>query len=157
GVIDTFAPDFTLLHCPGFHAIPEVDNTRSEAFIILNFTRRLVIIGGTSYSGEIKKAGFRVMNYLLPQRGVLAMHCSANVGREGDTAIFFGLSGTGKTTLSSEADRALVGDDEHGWCDHGVFNFEGGCYAKVIRLSASAEPEIYQTTRRFGTILENVA
>jgi phosphoenolpyruvate carboxykinase (ATP) len=157
GVIDTFAPDFTVLHCPGFHAIPEVDNTRSEAFIILNFTRRLVIIGGTSYAGEIKKAVFSVMNYLLPQRGVLAMHCSANVGREGDTAIFFGLSGTGKTTLSSEADRALVGDDEHGWSDHGVFNFEGGCYAKVIRLSAFAEPEIYQTTRRFGTILENVA
>jgi phosphoenolpyruvate carboxykinase (ATP) len=156
-VIDAFAPDFTVLHCPGFHAIPEVDHTRSEAFIILNFTRRLVIIGGTSYAGEIKKAVFSVMNYLLPQRGVLAMHCSANVGPEGDTAIFFGLSGTGKTTLSSEAGRALVGDDEHGWSDHGVFNFEGGCYAKVIRLSAAAEPEIYQTTRRFGTILENVA
>jgi phosphoenolpyruvate carboxykinase (ATP) len=156
-VLAAFAPDFTVLHCPGFHAIPEIDHTRSEAFIILNLSRRLVIIGGTSYAGEIKKSVFTVMNYLLPQQGVLTMHCSANVGADDDTAIFFGLSGTGKTTLSSEADRALVGDDEHGWSDHGVFNFEGGCYAKVIHLSATAEPEIYQTTRRFGTILENVA
>jgi phosphoenolpyruvate carboxykinase (ATP) len=156
-VLATFAPDFTVLHCPGFHAIPDIDHTRSEAFIILNLHRRLVIIGGTSYAGEIKKSVFTVMNYLLPQRGVLSMHCSANLGRHGDSAIFFGLSGTGKTTLSSEADRALIGDDEHGWSGHGIFNFEGGCYAKVIRLSATAEPEIYQTTRRFGTILENVA
>jgi phosphoenolpyruvate carboxykinase (ATP) len=152
-----FEPDFVVIHCPQFHAIPDVDHTRSEAFILLNFAERLVVIGGTSYAGEIKKAVFTVMNYLLPQRGVLGMHCSANQGPDGDTAIFFGLSGTGKTTLSAEADRALIGDDEHGWSERGIFNFEGGCYAKVIRLSAEAEPEIYETTRRFGTILENVS
>jgi phosphoenolpyruvate carboxykinase (ATP) len=152
-----FEPDFVVLHCPQFHAIPEVDHTRSEAFILLNFAQRLVVIGGTSYAGEIKKSVFTVMNYLLPQRGVLGMHSSANQGPDGDVAIFFGLSGTGKTTLSAEPDRALIGDDEHGWSDRGVFNFEGGCYAKVIRLSAQAEPEIYETTRRFGTILENVS
>jgi phosphoenolpyruvate carboxykinase (ATP) len=157
GVLDRFEPDFMVIHCPQFHAIPEVDHTRSEAFILLNFAQRLVIIGGTSYAGEIKKSVFTVMNYLLPQRGVLGMHSSANQGPGGDVAIFFGLSGTGKTTLSAEPDRALIGDDEHGWSDHGVFNFEGGCYAKVIRLSAQAEPEIYETTRRFGTILENVS
>jgi phosphoenolpyruvate carboxykinase (ATP) len=153
----TFEPDFVVLHCPQFHAIPEVDHTRSEAFILLNFAQRLVVIGGTSYAGEIKKSVFTVMNYLLPQRGVLGMHSSANQGPDGDVAIFFGLSGTGKTTLSAEPDRALIGDDEHGWSDRGIFNFEGGCYAKVIRLSAEAEPEIYETTRRFGTILENVS
>jgi phosphoenolpyruvate carboxykinase (ATP) len=156
-MLDDFSPEFTVLHCPDFQAVPEVDGTRSEAFILLNFAERLVIIGGTSYAGEIKKSVFTVMNYLLPQRGVLSMHCSANVGKGGDSAIFFGLSGTGKTTLSADPERALVGDDEHGWSDTGVFNFEGGCYAKVIRLSAEAEPEIYETTRRFGTILENVA
>jgi len=149
--------DFTVLHCPNFKAIPEEDGTNSEAFILLDFGRRLVIIGGTSYAGEIKKSIFTVMNYLLPQRGVLGMHCSANQGPDGDVALFFGLSGTGKTTLSSEADRALIGDDEHGWSDRGIFNFEGGCYAKVIRLDPEAEPEIFATTRRFGTILENVA
>jgi phosphoenolpyruvate carboxykinase (ATP) len=155
-VLDDFSPQLTVLHCPDFQAIPEVDGTRSEAFILLNFAERLVIIGGTSYAGEIKKAVFTVMNYLLPQQGVLSMHCSANVGPAGDTAIFFGLSGTGKTTLSADPERALVGDDEHGWSETGVFNFEGGCYAKVIRLSEEAEPDIYRTTRLFGTVLENV-
>ena len=156
-VLAAFTPDFTVIHCPNFHAIPELDGTRSEAFIILNFSERLVLIGGTQYAGEVKKSIFTVMNYLLPQRGVLSMHCSANLGPDGDTAIFFGLSGTGKTTLSSEASRAMIGDDEHGWSDQGVFNVEGGCYAKVIRLDPEAEPEIHETTRRFGTVLENVA
>jgi phosphoenolpyruvate carboxykinase (ATP) len=156
-VLETFEPEFTILHCPNFQAIPEEDNTNSEVFVVLNFERRLVIIGGSSYAGEMKKSIFSVMNYLLPQRGVLSMHCSANQGPAGDAAVFFGLSGTGKTTLSAEADRALIGDDEHGWSARGLFNFEGGCYAKVIRLSAEAEPEIYETTRRFGTVLENVA
>ncbi|UCC48749.1 MAG: phosphoenolpyruvate carboxykinase [Gemmatimonadota bacterium] len=155
-VLARFEPEFTVIHCPNFQAMPEQDYTHSEAFIVLNFVKRLVIIGGTSYAGEIKKSIFTVMNYLLPQRGVLSMHCSANQGREGDTAIFFGLSGTGKTTLSADPERALIGDDEHGWSERGIFNFEGGCYAKVIRLSREAEPEIYETTRRFGTILENV-
>jgi phosphoenolpyruvate carboxykinase (ATP) len=156
-VLEKFEPEFRVLHCPNFQANPEVDHTHSEAFIILNFGRGVAIIGGTSYGGEIKKSVFTAMNYLLPQRGVLSMHCSANQGSGGDTALFFGLSGTGKTTLSSTSDRALIGDDEHGWSEHGIFNFEGGCYAKVIRLSQEAEPEIYQTTQRFGTILENVA
>jgi phosphoenolpyruvate carboxykinase (ATP) len=156
-VLDRFQPDYTVVHCPNFQAIPELDHTRSEAFIVVNFASRVVIIGGTSYAGEIKKSIFSVMNYELPQRGVLSMHCSANQGADGGTAVFFGLSGTGKTTLSAEAGRALIGDDEHGWSDRGIFNFEGGCYAKVIRLSAEAEPEIHQTTRRFGTILENVS
>jgi phosphoenolpyruvate carboxykinase (ATP) len=151
-----FQPDWTVLHCPGFQADPSRQRTRSEAFILLNFARRMVIIGGTSYAGEIKKSIFTVMNYLLPQRGVLSLHSSANVGEAGDTAVFFGLSGTGKTTLSTVGDRALIGDDELGWSDAGVFNFEGGCYAKMIRLSDESEPEIYQTTRRFGTVLENV-
>jgi phosphoenolpyruvate carboxykinase (ATP) len=156
-VLQNFQPDFTVIHCPHFQAIPEYDQTNSEAFIVVHFGEKLVIIGGTSYAGEIKKSIFSVMNYMLPQQGVLGMHCSANQGANGDTALFFGLSGTGKTTLSSEADRALIGDDEHGWSDDGIFNFEGGCYAKAIRLDPEAEPEIYQTTRRFGTILENVA
>jgi phosphoenolpyruvate carboxykinase (ATP) len=150
-------PQFTVLQVPNFHADPEIDGTNSSVFIIINFARRLVLIGGTQYAGEIKKSIFSVMNYLLPQRGVLSMHASANVGQHGDAAIFFGLSGTGKTTLSADPNRTLIGDDEHGWSDRGIFNFEGGCYAKVIRLSPTAEPEIYETTRRFGTILENVA
>ncbi len=149
-------PEFTVIQAPSFKAIPEVDGTRSEVFILVNFQKKVVLIGGTSYAGEIKKSIFTIMNYLLPLRGVLSMHCSANVGKRGDTALFFGLSGTGKTTLSADPNRTLIGDDEHGWSDHGVFNFEGGCYAKVIRLSAEAEPEIYATTRMFGTILENV-
>jgi len=149
-------PEFTVLHAPNFHAIPEDDGTRSEVFIVVNLSKKTVLIGGTQYAGEIKKSIFSVMNYLLPQRHVLSMHCSANVGDKGDVAIFFGLSGTGKTTLSADPARTLIGDDEHGWSDEGVFNFEGGCYAKVVRLSPEGEPEIYATTRRFGTILENV-
>ena len=150
-------PQFTILHAPRFHAIPETDGTRSGAFIIIHFGRRLILIGGTSYAGEIKKSIFTVMNYLLPLQNVLSMHCSANVGERGDVALFFGLSGTGKTTLSSDPERRLIGDDEHGWGNDGVFNFEGGCYAKVIRLRADQEPIIWEATRRFGTILENVA
>jgi len=151
-------PEFTVLHVPDFRADPEIDGTRSEAFVLLHFGEGLILIGGTAYAGEIKKSIFTVMNYLLPQRSVMAMHCSANYGKdEEDVALFFGLSGTGKTTLSADPDRTLIGDDEHGWSKHGVFNFEGGCYAKVIRLSREGEPEIYETTRCFGTILENVA
>ncbi|MGH9335114.1 MAG: phosphoenolpyruvate carboxykinase (ATP), partial [Vicinamibacteria bacterium] len=151
-------PQFTVIDAPAFHAIPAEDGTRSEVFIALNFARREVIIGGSEYAGEIKKSIFSVMTYLLPPRDVLPMHCSANYGTdEDDLAIFFGLSGTGKTTLSADPDRILIGDDEHGWGEKGVFNFEGGCYAKVIRLSKEGEPEIYETTRTFGTILENVA
>ena len=150
------APQFTVLNAPNFHADPEIDGTRSEVFIVLNFAQKLVLIGGTQYAGEIKKSIFTVMNYLLPLQGVLSMHCSANVGPRGDVAVFFGLSGTGKTTLSADPGRTLIGDDEHGWSERGVFNFEGGCYAKVIRLSPAAEPEIYETTRRFGTILEDL-
>lgn len=150
-------PSYTLLHAPGFNADPSHDGTRSEAFVILNFTERLILIGGTQYAGEIKKALFTVMTFLMPQKGVFPMHCSANHGEhKDDVAIFFGLSGTGKTTLSASPERTLVGDDEHGWADDGVFNFEGGCYAKVIGLSPEREPEIYATTRRFGTVLENV-
>ncbi len=147
---------FTVIQAPHFHAIPEIDGTNSEAFIILNFELKLVIIGGTSYAGEIKKSIFTVLNFMLPERNVLGMHCSANIGPSNDTAIYFGLSGTGKTTLSADPRRKLIGDDEHGWSDNGVFNFEGGCYAKVIKLNPEAEPEIYETTRRFGTVLENV-
>ncbi len=149
-------PEFTVIAVPGFQASPMVDATRTGTFIILNFRERLAIIGGSDYAGEIKKTIFTVLNYLLPLEGVLSMHCSANVGADGDVAIFFGLSGTGKTTLSADPKRHLIGDDEHGWSDNGVFNFEGGCYAKVIRLSEDAEPQIFSTTRRFGTILENV-
>jgi phosphoenolpyruvate carboxykinase (ATP) len=150
-------PQFTVIHAPNFHAIPDVDGTHSEVFIVVHFGEKLVLIGGTHYAGEMKKAVFSVMNFLLPQQRVLTMHSSANIGPGGESAIFFGLSGTGKTTLSADASRTLIGDDEHGWSDRGVFNLEGGCYAKVIRLSSAAEPEIYQTTRRFGTILEHVA
>ena len=151
-----FQADFTVINAPGFQALPQVDGTRGAAFILLNFRKKLVLIGGTAYAGEIKKSIFSVMNYLLPLKGVMPMHCSANVGKADDTAIFFGLSGTGKTTLSSDPERRLIGDDEHGWSDNGIFNFEGGCYAKVINLSAEAEPQIYAATGRFGTILENV-
>ncbi len=150
-------PEYTIIDLPKFHAVPELDGTNSEAFILVNFKKKLILIGGTSYAGEIKKSVFTVMNYLLPKKNVLSMHCSANVGKDKDVAIFFGLSGTGKTTLSTDPSRALIGDDEHGWSENGVFNFEGGCYAKVIRLSKEAEPEIWETTRKFGTILENVA
>jgi phosphoenolpyruvate carboxykinase (ATP) len=154
--LERHVPEFTLISNPKFHAIPEIDGTNSEAFVVINFGKKLVLIGGTSYAGEIKKAIFTVLNYLLPQGKVLSMHCSANQGKGGDVALFFGLSGTGKTTLSTDPARQLIGDDEHGWSDRGVFNFEGGCYAKVIRLSPEGEPLIYDTTRRFGTILENV-
>ena len=149
-------PEFTIINFPSFQADPQRDGTRSPTFILMDFSQRLVLIGGTSYAGETKKSAFTIMNYLLPQRDVMSMHCSANVGAEGDVAIFFGLSGTGKTTLSADPERRLIGDDEHGWSEDGVFNFEGGCYAKVIKLSAEAEPDIYRTTRMFGTILENV-
>ena len=149
-------PEFTVIAAPSFKVDPRIDGTRSETAIILNFAERLALICSSSYGGEIKKSMFTVMNYLLPLKEVLAMHCSANVGADGDVALFFGLSGTGKTTLSADPKRRLIGDDEHGWSSTGVFNFEGGCYAKVIRLSAEHEPEIYATTRRFGTILENV-
>ena len=155
-VLTKHVPQFTVIHAPNFHAIPEIDGTHSEVFIVVNFAEKLVLIGGTQYAGEIKKSIFSVMNYLLPQQNVLTMHSSANIGPDGTVAIFFGLSGTGKTTLSADPSRTLIGDDEHGWSDRGVFNLEGGCYAKVIRLSAKSEPEIYETTRKFGTILENV-
>jgi phosphoenolpyruvate carboxykinase (ATP) len=149
-------PEFTVVNVPSFKADPARDGTRAQTFILMDFGQRLVLIGGTSYAGETKKSVFTILNYLLPQRGVMSMHCSANVGDAGDVAVFFGLSGTGKTTLSADPERRLVGDDEHGWSDDGVFNFEGGCYAKVIKLSAEAEPDIYRTTRMFGTVMENV-
>jgi phosphoenolpyruvate carboxykinase (ATP) len=149
-------PEFTIFCVPGFNASPEIDGTNSEAFIIVNFGRRMILIGGTAYAGEMKKAVFTVLNYLLPREEVLSMHCSANMGDDNDTALFFGLSGTGKTTLSTDISRRLIGDDEHGWSSDGIFNFEGGCYAKVIKISAEHEPQIYQCTRKFGTILENV-
>jgi phosphoenolpyruvate carboxykinase (ATP) len=153
--LEGFVPDLTIIDVPRFHAVPELDGTKSEVFIAVDLSRRLVLIGGTSYAGEMKKSVFTALNYLLPLQGVLPMHCSANVGPAGDSALFFGLSGTGKTTLSADPRRRLIGDDEHGWDDEGVFNFEGGCYAKVIRLSPQDEPEIFATTRRFGTVLEN--
>lgn len=152
-----YVPEFTIINTPRFHAVPRMDGTNSEVYIIVHFGQKVVIIGGSSYAGEIKKSVFTILNYLLPLERVLSMHCSANVGESDDVALFFGLSGTGKTTLSADPHRHLIGDDEHGWSDQGIFNFEGGCYAKVIHLSAEAEPEIYQTTRRFGSILENVA
>ena len=153
-----FVPEFTIIAMPSFKGAPAVDSTNSETFICLSFEKKLAIIGNTAYAGEIKKSVFTILNYLLPLDGVLSMHCSANVNPDNadDVALFFGLSGTGKTTLSADPTRRLIGDDEHGWSDDGVFNFEGGCYAKVIGLSESAEPEIYATTKRFGTILENV-
>jgi phosphoenolpyruvate carboxykinase (ATP) len=154
--LPTFDPNFTVLHAPEFEADPARHGTRTGTFIVLNLARRTILIGGTRYAGELKKAMFTVMNYYLPKQGVLSMHCSANTGKGGDTALFFGLSGTGKTTLSADPERALIGDDEHGWSEHGTFNFEGGCYAKVINLSPEGEPDIYRTTQMFGTILENV-
>lgn len=156
GELSQHVPQFTVIHAPHFQAIPEIDGTHSEVFIVVNFAEKVVLIGGTQYAGEIKKSIFSVMNYLLPQQNVLSMHSSANIGADGAVAVFFGLSGTGKTTLSADPSRTLIGDDEHGWSDRGVFNLEGGCYAKVIRLSATAEPEIYAATRKFGTVLENV-
>ncbi|MBM4161738.1 MAG: phosphoenolpyruvate carboxykinase (ATP) [Ignavibacteria bacterium] len=149
-------PDFTILAVPSFKGIPQIDGTATNTFIVLNFAQKLCIIGNTAYGGEIKKSVFTILNYVLPLEGVMSMHASANVGKDGDAALFFGLSGTGKTTLSADPKRGLIGDDEHGWSDEGVFNFEGGCYAKVIRLSPTAEPQIYATTKMFGTILENV-
>jgi phosphoenolpyruvate carboxykinase (ATP) len=152
-----FEPDWTILHAPRVEADPRLDGVRSGTAIALSFEQRCVVICGTEYGGEIKKSIFTVMNWVLPEAGVLPMHCSANIGPEGDVALFFGLSGTGKTTLSSDPARPLIGDDEHGWGEEGVFNFEGGCYAKVVNLSREAEPEIYAATHRFGTVLENVA
>jgi len=154
--LKNFVPEFTVIAVPGFKLDPAVDGTRSETGIILNFDQRIAVIANTLYGGEIKKSVFTLLNYLLTFEDVLPMHCSANVGKDGDVALFFGLSGTGKTTLSADPKRFLIGDDEHGWSSQGVFNFEGGCYAKVINLSAEAEPQIYATTRKFGTILENV-
>ncbi|WP_181708202.1 phosphoenolpyruvate carboxykinase [Chthonobacter rhizosphaerae] len=151
-----FVPEMTIIDLPSFKADPARHGVRTETVIACDFTRRIVLIGGTSYAGEMKKSVFTMLNFLLPARGVMPMHCSANVGHGGDSALFFGLSGTGKTTLSADPNRILVGDDEHGWGEAGIFNFEGGCYAKTIRLSREAEPEIYATTERFGTIIENV-
>src|SRR3981081_68425 len=151
-----FEPDFTAIALPAVQPDPARDGTRSETFIVVNLARRTVIIGGTRYAGEIKKSIFTALNYLMPEHGAMPMHCSPNVGQDGNVALFFGLSGTGKTTLSSDPTRRLIGDDEHGWSDGGIFNFEGGCYAKTIRISKEAEPEIYAATNHFGTILENV-
>jgi len=150
------APSFTVVHCPDFRADPAQDGTKSGTFILICLSRRMVLIGGTSYAGEIKKSIFSVLNYLLPHRGILSMHCSANKGKSGDVALFFGLSGTGKTTLSSHPERSLIGDDEHGWGEEGVFNLEGGCYAKMINLKAEDEPLIWNAVHRFGSVLENV-
>jgi len=151
-----FVPEFTIIDLPSFRADPARHGCRSETVIAVNLSEKLILIGGTEYGGEMKKSVFGLLNYLLPPQGIMPMHCSANIGKGGDTAIFFGLSGTGKTTLSADPNRTLIGDDEHGWSDTAVFNFEGGCYAKMIRLSAESEPEIYATTKRFGTVLENV-
>jgi phosphoenolpyruvate carboxykinase (ATP) len=152
-----YVPEYTIINLPSFKADPERHGCRSDTVIAVNFTEKLILIGNTEYSGEMKKGVFGLLNFLLPARGVMPMHCSANIGADGKSAIFFGLSGTGKTTLSADASRTLIGDDEHGWSDTAVFNFEGGCYAKMINLSAEGEPEIYATTKMFGTILENVA
>ena len=149
-------PEFTVIAVPSFKAFPQIDDTSSNTVIIINFDQKLCIIGNTGYAGEIKKSIFTIMNFLLPREGIMPMHCSANEGKDGNVALFFGLSGTGKTTLSADPKRGLIGDDEHGWSDEGIFNFEGGCYAKVIALSPTAEPQIYACTRKFGTILENV-
>ncbi len=154
--LDGFDPEYTIIDLPSFQADPERHGTRSGTVIAVNFSEKLILIGGTEYAGEMKKGVFGILNYLLPPKGVMPMHCSANTGSDGKTAVFFGLSGTGKTTLSADASRTLIGDDEHGWSDTAVFNFEGGCYAKMIRLSEEAEPEIYATTRMFGTVMENV-
>jgi phosphoenolpyruvate carboxykinase (ATP) len=154
--LDGFVPEYTIIDLPSFRADPARHGSRTETVIAVNFTEKLILIGGTAYAGEMKKSVFGILNYLLPTKGVMPMHCSANIGADGKTAVFFGLSGTGKTTLSADASRTLIGDDEHGWSDTAVFNFEGGCYAKMIRLSPEAEPEIYATTKRFGTVLENV-
>ena len=153
--LETFTPDFTIIAAPGFKCIPEIDGTRSEAAILVNYEEKMVVICGTQYAGEIKKSVFSVMNYILPKMGVFPMHCSANIGPDGDSAVFFGLSGTGKTTLSADPNRKLIGDDEHGWADDSVFNFEGGCYAKCINLSAEKEPDIYNAIK-FGALVENV-
>jgi phosphoenolpyruvate carboxykinase (ATP) len=152
----SFVPEYTIIDLPSFVADPARHGCRTETVVAVNFSEKLILIGGTAYAGEMKKSVFGILNYLLPVKGVMPMHCSANMGPDGDTAIFFGLSGTGKTTLSADASRTLIGDDEHGWSDTAVFNFEGGCYAKMINLSAEAEPEIFATTKRFGTVLENV-
>ncbi|MAY33535.1 MAG: phosphoenolpyruvate carboxykinase (ATP) [Rhodovulum sp.] len=156
--LDTFTPEFTIINCPSFKADPEKHGCRSGTVIALNFDKKVILIGGTEYAGENKKSVFTLLNYILPGKGVMAMHCSANhaIGNPVDTAVFFGLSGTGKTTLSADPERVLIGDDEHGWSDRGTFNFEGGCYAKTINLSAEAEPEIYATTQKFGTVIENM-
>ena len=154
--LDNFAPQFTVINLPSFKADPARHGVNSQTVIACNYTRRIVLIGGSSYAGEIKKSVFGMLNFDLPAKGVMPMHCSANVGKNEDAAVFFGLSGTGKTTLSADPNRTLIGDDEHGWSENGIFNFEGGCYAKTIRLSAEAEPEIYATTQRFGSVLENV-
>jgi phosphoenolpyruvate carboxykinase (ATP) len=153
----SFAPEYTIINLPSFKADPVRHGCRSDTVIAVNFSEKLILIGNTEYSGEMKKGVFGLLNFLLPAQGVMPMHCSANIGADGTSAIFFGLSGTGKTTLSADASRTLIGDDEHGWSDQAVFNFEGGCYAKMINLSAEGEPEIYATTKMFGTILENVA
>jgi phosphoenolpyruvate carboxykinase (ATP) len=154
--LDAFVPEFTVVDLPSFRAAPLYHGTRSETVIACNFTKRIVLIGGTSYAGEIKKSVFSYLNYLLPTKNVMPMHCSANVGADGGAAVFFGLSGTGKTTLSADPSRELLGDDEHGWSEKGIFNFEGGCYAKTIRLSKTAEPQIWEASNRFATVLENV-
>jgi phosphoenolpyruvate carboxykinase (ATP) len=156
GEVASFTPEYTIIDLPSFRADPARHGSRTETVVAVNFSEKLILIGGTSYAGEMKKSVFGILNYLLPAKGVMPMHCSANIGPDGKTAVFFGLSGTGKTTLSADASRTLIGDDEHGWSDTAVFNFEGGCYAKMIRLSEEAEPEIYATTKRFGTVLENV-
>ncbi len=156
--LDSFIPEFTVVNCPSFKADPVRHGCRSETIIALNFEKRLILIGGTEYAGENKKSVFTLLNYILPEKNVMAMHCSANhaIGNPVDAAVFFGLSGTGKTTLSADPNRVLIGDDEHGWSDRGIFNFEGGCYAKTINLSAEAEPEIFATTEKFGTVIENM-